>query len=406
MSYVIFENKGVLDARAIRTFGVSAKEKENAIGYFGTGMKYAIAILIREGLSVELMAGGKKFVFEKKDSDFRGTSFEAITMNGEELPFTTKLGRNWEVWQAFRELYCNALDENGRVYMSDDQPIQDGTANSTHFIVSGKAITEAFHNRHKIVLSLPESMRVKVDGIEIYSQASQSLYYRGVRVFDFEKPSLFTYNILDEVELTEDRTLKFASSVVNKVPLALSRLNCKSTIRKVLTAEEQWAERDFSFLSLTYYHEGCSEEFLDVLAKEYRLNNDRLNKTAREVQRKIMNRAASKHYEPDELTPVEEKQLSRAREICLRVYPDFSDFKILVVKSLGQETVALADESERCMVLSKKSFSFGTKFLVSTMIEEYMHLKTGHTDCSRALQTHLFDSICSLIEDHVLREPM
>lgn len=406
MSYVIFENRGVLDTRAIRTFGVSAKEKENAIGYFGTGLKYALAILIREGIKVDLMAGGKIYHFEKRDTDFRGTTFESITMNGEELPFTTKLGRNWQVWQAFRELYCNALDENGRVYMSDSPPIQDGTHDSTHFIVSGPAISEAFHNRNKIVLSLPDTMKIKGDGVEIFSQPSQSLYYRGVRVYDFERPSLFTYNVTDELELTEDRTLKFSSSALSKIPLALSRLTDRSVIRKALTAGEEWAERDFSFLSLSFYHEWCSTEFLEVLTKEYQLNNDRLNKSAREVQRKFMNRAASKHYEPEDLTAVEEKQLSRARDICRRVYRDFDDYKILVVKSLGQETIALADESERCMVLSKKTFHFGTKFLVSTMIEEYMHLKTGHGDCSRALQTHLFDSLCSMIEDHVLREPM
>lgn len=406
MSYVIFENNGVLDTRAIKTFGVSAKEKENAIGYFGTGLKYAIAILIREGLKVELMAGGRHFVFAKKQTDFRGTTFEAITMNGEDLPFTTQLGRNWQVWQAFRELYCNALDENGRVYQSEDPPILDGTSSSTHFIVSGPAIKEAFNTRHKIVLSLPSSMKTEVEGLEIYSQSSQSLYYRGVRVFDFDRPSLFTYNILEELELTEDRTLKFAHPALARIPISLSKIHDRSMIKKVLTAGEEYAERDFSFLALTYYHEGCSPEFLDVLSKEYRLNNDRLNKSARDLQRKIMNSAASRHYEPEELTRVESKQLDKARAICLRVFPDFADFKILVVKSLGQDTMALADESERCMVISKRTFGFGTKFLVSTMIEEYMHLKTGYGDCTRQLQTHLFDTICSLIEDHVIREPM
>jgi hypothetical protein len=46
---VVFENPGEIDAAAIRTFGVSVKEGENPIGFFGTGLKYAIAILLRTG---------------------------------------------------------------------------------------------------------------------------------------------------------------------------------------------------------------------------------------------------------------------------------------------------------------------------------------------------------------------
>lgn len=35
MSYVVFENAGEIDARSIKTFGVSVKEGENPIGLKG-----------------------------------------------------------------------------------------------------------------------------------------------------------------------------------------------------------------------------------------------------------------------------------------------------------------------------------------------------------------------------------
>lgn len=38
-----FHNPGELDPRLITTFGVSIKESTNPIGYFGTGLKYALA---------------------------------------------------------------------------------------------------------------------------------------------------------------------------------------------------------------------------------------------------------------------------------------------------------------------------------------------------------------------------
>ena len=36
---VVFENQGLVDVRAIKTFGVSVKENENQMGFFGTGLK-------------------------------------------------------------------------------------------------------------------------------------------------------------------------------------------------------------------------------------------------------------------------------------------------------------------------------------------------------------------------------
>jgi hypothetical protein len=106
------------------------------------------------------------------------------------------------------------------------------------------------------------------------------------------------------------------------------------------------------------------------------------------------------------MTEVEKAQLEKAVKICSAVFPDFGDYKILIVKTLGQTTMALADINERTMVISKSTFMVGTKFLVSTMIEEYAHLKTGHGDLTRGLQTWLFDQVCTMIENHITKEPM
>ena len=36
---IVFENPGEIDVAAISTFGVSVKETDNPIGFFGTGLK-------------------------------------------------------------------------------------------------------------------------------------------------------------------------------------------------------------------------------------------------------------------------------------------------------------------------------------------------------------------------------
>lgn len=68
--------------------------------------------------------------------------------------------------------------------------------------------------------------------------------------------------------------------------------------------------------------------------------------------------------------------------------------------------MALADRSTSTIIISKRCFTLGTKYLFSTIIEEYFHLATGYNDLTRELQTYLFDTISSLVENHIVGEPI
>lgn len=403
MSYVVFENDGVIDARSIRTFGISVKETSNPIGFFGTGLKYAIAVLMRTNHKVTLFAGLQKYVFEKKQINVRGKDFEAINMNGEEMAFTTHLGSKWEIWQAFRELYCNVIDENGDVSLCIDMPNPE--ENKTYFIVEGEEFEHAFSHRGEIVFQ-PKADSLCDGSMEIYVGGSKNLYYRGIRVFDFERPAMFTYNLISQADLTEDRTLKYTGSVGKDIALGISRLTDKSIIRQILTAEDFYYEHTLPFEHLRYYSSNITPEFKEILEELFKRNTDKLNRSAREYHQHCESERTSKHYEPYDLSIVEQKQLDRARKICMRLFDDFDQYKILCVKNLGESTMALADEDAGTMVISKRTFAHGTKYLMSTLIEEFIHLKTGHGDLTRGMQTYLFDLICTLIEDHVLQEPI
>lgn len=402
--YVVFENNGELDVRAIRTFGISVKENENPIGFFGTGLKYSIAILAREGLGLSVISGEQRFVFENKKVSVRGKEFEIITMNGEELPFTTHLGANWVLWQAFREIYCNCLDEGGSVYLSDSMPSPQ--LEKTFVVVEGREFEDLYYKRGTIVLDMPQSsIKANVNGVTIYKQASGDIFYRGIRVFDLPKPALYTYNITATMTLTEDRTLKYFSNAVNAITLGVASCDDAHLIKEILTTKDLFFEQDLNF-SILRYHEVASTVFMEALGKLYTQNDDNLNESAREFYREKMQKKTSKNFENAEPTEVEKKQLERAISICTKVFPGFSDYEVAIVKTLGKETMALADRSDSKIVLSKSSFKMGTNFLVSTLIEEYMHLESGHGDLTRGFQTYIFDAMTKLIEEHVLKEPL
>ncbi len=404
MKYVIFQNQGELDPRLIKTFGISAKENDNPIGYFGTGLKYAIAICLRLGIKIEIYSGDKEFIFTKGQVQARSQDFEIVVMNGEELSFTTRLGQNWELWQAFREIYCNCLDEKGDVFISEKKPMF--TAGATYIVLEGFGVEDLFHTKGKIVLNLPESLRVLDGPVQIYKDMANHMYYRGIRVYDFGKPSLYTYNVTETCTLTEDRTIKFPYIVTPLLPRAISRLRDKGVIKSILTASEAYAESGFNFYHLSFDDDQVTKEFMEVLGDQYHDNNDRLNRTAITFFVKKTDADNFKSRKAAELTLVEAQKLARARLVCKKLYPDFDKYPILVVGTLGQLTHGMADIDKEEIIVSKEAFAVGTKYLVSTLIEEYLHLKTGYQDCSRELQTYLFDKIVTMAEEHVLLEPI
>ena len=58
------------------------------------------------------------------------------------------------------------------------------------------------------------------------------------------------------------------------------------------------------------------------------------------------------------------------------------------------------------ITLSVDCFDKGTKFLASTIFEEYVHCKYGFQDESRQLQEFLFDRIVTMGEEYVTGEPL
>lgn len=402
--FVVFRNPGVIDSRSIKTFGVSVKEGSNPIGYFGTGLKYAIAILLRMGNEVSIYAGSEVLKFSKKTTTIRGKDFEVITMNGEEMPFTTELGKNWEPWQAFREIYCNCIDEQGTVERTDLLPVTE--EGCTIIVLRGEESIKGYIDRDTIVLKKVPDLLLKDGNIQVYDSPSHYLYYRGIRVLKLKNPAMLTYNITEYSELTEDRTLKNAGSISWRVSTAIAGLKNKKVIKAVLNASETNYEFWVDFQALDWNQELVSQEFQEVMAEEYEANSERLNATAKKWFIKKMDKEAYLNYQAEAMTNVEEMQLNKCVKILSAIYKDFPDHKILVVKSLGGTTMAVADMQKSMIVVSKDAFRFGTKFLLSTLIEEHFHLKTGYEDCTRHFQTYTFDAISTLIEEYILKEPV
>lgn len=218
MTLVIHRTPGEIDLQAFTVMGLSAKPSStNPIGMFGTGLKYAIAVLVRNGAKPVVWIGKDKYVFSVKKGKFRDREFDKIRMRIEkegwpkpryqDLPFTTDYGRFWQLWMAYRELHSNTLDEGGSTFDMPDGSDVVGTKGMTTIVIDHTEYFAAHALAHETFL--PGAVRQKVGTVQVMDGENTRLFWRGLRVSDLTKRTVRTWNFLCALELTEDRTLKY-----------------------------------------------------------------------------------------------------------------------------------------------------------------------------------------------------
>ena len=240
-----FGNDGTLDTRAFTVFGLHAKENEDSIGRFGTGLKYAIATCLRNDRKVEIKANGETYKFTTLTGDFRGNEYQQILCNDEPLPYTTELGKDWELWQAFREFLCNAIDEGGEIDYNGsiiiEAELDDIDMSSVMYDYSGQKL-------------------VTDDLCEVYEGPSDYVWHQGVRVA--EQRSLFTYD-LRNIDLTEDRHLKYGWELQYRMANSLAKLTDEKAIKELLFDYHGYAEETLNYQSASEW----SKEILEACEK-------------------------------------------------------------------------------------------------------------------------------------------
>lgn len=262
-----------LDLRALTVHGLSAKTKDNAIGKFGTGLKYALAVLAREKHSVIIISEGSKYKLHCRAGEFRGKGYDQLSLretyavNGKFrtrnhlLPLTVEFGQNWDIQMAYREIESNTRDESGRtelIYkLSDDlskmiEESRDGKA--TFIIIEGDEYQQQHHRRDEVFLNTEwATIALKDSSVEFWAfdeenDHSEVCYYRGINAgkIEGERTSVFTYNILADCHLSEERRIgQWMMGWYIRHAIA----NCEdaSVIERFLTAPDGTYEAEMMF---------------------------------------------------------------------------------------------------------------------------------------------------------------
>lgn len=424
---LIFYNPGEIDIRGACIAGLSAKESNSPIGYFGTGLKYSIACILRWGGSITIYSGTDVYNFYAEELDFRGQQFKQVVMRHAAvdaptvpLGFTTEYGKDWEPWQVFRELYANARDEGGGVRLNQPFDETAGEQGSTTILVSGVPdLVSAYYERDEIILPLNKHWQQETSTLQFNPAPASGLYYRGVRVH--EQPCLYTWNFLKDIQLTEDRTLKsimeasfrFDSFLANdledeeiiqrllEIKLGLSkepRIEFKKDGQACTSRPSEGLFIDWFCLPSSKH--GCSQTFQRVACRMYQrdpVGCQKLRPLVQSIDIDLIRRLEHR------LSSREQAMLDKAKElVALFGFEAEINHVPIYVQELGGQTLGLYENGT--IYLSPKLFDQGTKQLVATLYEECYHHRTAQQDCTYSMQSDLFNIIISLNEEvhHVI----
>jgi len=390
---VLFNNDGSLDIRALTTFGVSVKALETAIGYFGTGFKYALATLLRNGQEVSVYAGDSVYKFSTVRTLIRGQAFELIVMsvNGrkpKEIGLTTQAGRNWNLYHAYRELYSNCMDEGGEVLIRQRAPSGVGVC----VMVTGAAFEEVHRTRDQIILDkFSRELMYQDDDLEIYRGSSSQLWYRGIAAFPLPQASHFTYNFKCRMELTEDRTFSdhwTARAIIRDSILASNR---EDIIYPSVTGDKTFESR----LDYQYSYAKPPQVFKEVVRKI------RANPTAHVADSALTlfykhTEEMSDIFKIVELTEEQRGYFDSAltKLKLAGLVPGIEKYQFIFVEALPRQS---GEALKGKIIVNAATCCPNTNELISTILEEYVHLELKVQDCTREMQNALFDIIAQLL---------
>jgi hypothetical protein len=382
---VTFANRNALDIEAVSLLGVNVKVTSNPFGFFGTGLKFAIAVLLRTGHRIEIYVNGKLHVLSLTEKPVRGVNFQVVTIDGKELGYTTEMGKMWPVWKAYRELSCNAMDEvDPYVGFAEIHPDDMCTV----IRVYGSEIEQCHIDRAKYFCETKVIQRVGDYG-EIREGKSKSIFYRGVAVHDLPTETEFTYNLLAPISLTEDRTMANSYTLPAKIGMIIAGVEDYGVIEKALMNKSAF-EWSAEFGAVQY----PSDAFMRCV-ETHKTNWDFNNSAKQYWQEQQPKEDPYKRLSLDEL---DEKTLREAHEI-VKWSDDTYNLKledVIVVGFLGEGILGMYREGK--IYVSRTAFNLGPTIVAGTLYEEWLHRDRAMADESRSLQNHLLNQLMRLAD--------
>lgn len=418
-TYAVFKNKGEVDINAFKLLGASSKETdETKIGFWGSGLKYALAVLLRNGVEIKAFSGEKEIKISTRKTKMRGETYEVITINSSPTSITTRAGKDWELWFAIRELYANGLDEDDFELKVEQQ--LSGNKNETRlFVEMTDEIKNIFDNFEKY-FSKKRKPKHRLGKDKIFTllepEKSGLIYRRGIKVGNQDK-IMYDYDLHD-IAINESRVIVSRFELEWKL-VELWKTKANSQMIKEMTKSQDSFERtqlDWSYQAGVSFNEEwlialqgtkiipreVSGFYTDKMTGDYVILTEVLCKA---LYKQFGNKLyiygmtpSGELYREREVTSEENMAINEAIELLQqKLETDFSIYQVKVAKMHDEGVLGTIDQEKNEIIISEDVFDMGKKMIASTLYEEYVHLKYGFEDHTRRMQNFLFKTIINLI---------
>lgn len=437
--YILIQNDGEIESNSFELIGASTKRDEKGkIGFFGSGLKYSIAYMMRNNIEFKIFSGLNEFRFSTKTEILKDKTFERICINGTSTSYTTTMGPTWtQDWFVLREIYCNALDESSCLLVPETDIVQPSVGKTRIYIEltpSLKKVSANWENYFSIERS-PEFSANEVytcfigqtDGatrqkVSVYNKTDGVLFRRGIRVYE-DKELLYDYG-LEHVDINEDRTAKHGSGMGHMVRNLMASLASETYVKTVLRCAVD-DKKPYEYTALTgEVHDRFSEKWIEFSKSNLLVNREKsgkyaqqINETAKEVffipayfARQIKkqlpdcailgmgNVIGDFSYHDVEVTPkmayLIKEVLSSLSQINYKIRYD-----IHVVEFDKAHIMGHADMKEKKILIAASTFDKGRREIALTIMEENEHLRSGAPDESRVFETHLISEWLKSMEE-------
>ncbi len=440
--YILIQNDGEIETNSFELIGASTKRNDSTkIGFFGSGLKYSIAYMMRTGIKFRIFSGNTEVLFTTTSDTLKGQNFDRICINGKSTSFTVTMGPTWkEDWFVLREIYCNALDESGCQIIKETESVNPSEGKTRIYIEQTDKLKElcenwdAYFSDEREPLFETEKVYTSSLGsndfeghtdqvVRVFSKTKGVLFRKGIRVYD-SKSLTYDYG-MDYVSINEDRTASHSYGLDYALCSLVAGMVNEEYVKTILRgALDDIQSKEYNSLidgtSSTKYSDKWiefSQNNMLVVKEKSGKYTEQISRTQKEVfyLPQIFCRNLKKKHPSmnilgmgallgdisfDEIDPTSKmnfliNEVKKALEEMS--YPISYD---IVVADIHNDTVlGLADTTNKRISIAARPFDMGRREIAMTMMEENEHLISGYGDESRAFQTHIFGQWLKTMEN-------
>ena len=227
-NWLEISNQGEIEIGAFTLMGASSKrDQEGKIGYFGSGLKYAMIFFHRIGHPIKVFSGENEIEITFEGHSFRNKEYRVMHVNGQSTSMSIDMGPDWESWHAVREVFCNAIDEGNSFHQVTDEEPWGAEGYTKFYIECSGDVNDIVNNWDQYFTDGRKdrlyTLNVNGKTIDLYPESKSYLFRKGILCVNREEHPphrVFSYDVSD-VSINESRIAVSENSAIREAFYAI-----------------------------------------------------------------------------------------------------------------------------------------------------------------------------------------